>query len=209
MCAKLRRDADASRKPPHIFPTRTSSPIRALVIEGFTQPALLANRSDRVAVVDDTADGEFGHFWMSPEQSIHALRRTLPTRCEIWHWFMTLEVLAADRKHDKHGDHDRRASMASDAYCRHRHSASREISQKARQGAVECEQERPFAGFSFVRTSAASRIDGGCAEGAVSGFDTMPIPLGYPATPACWNWHHVFSTTREPAQRDVLRPFQT
>jgi hypothetical protein len=58
------------------------------------------DRSDRIAIVDDTPDSEFGHLGMSREQCIHALRRTLPTRCEVWHWFMTLEVLAADRKHD-------------------------------------------------------------------------------------------------------------
>ena len=57
-------------------------------------------QSDRVAIVDDTADSEFGHLRMSGEQCIHALRRTLPTRCEVWHWFMTFEVLAADRKYE-------------------------------------------------------------------------------------------------------------
>jgi hypothetical protein len=68
--------------------------------------------SDWVAIVDDTADGEFGHLGMRREQCIHALRRTFPTRCEAWHRFMTLEVLAADRKHDQHGDHHPCASVA-------------------------------------------------------------------------------------------------
>jgi hypothetical protein len=69
------------------------------------------DRSDRIAIVDDTADSELGNLGMSREQCIHSLRRTLPTRCEVRHWFMTLEVLATDRKDDEHGDHDRQASM--------------------------------------------------------------------------------------------------
>jgi hypothetical protein len=35
---------------------------------------------------------------VSREQCIHALRRTLPTQCEVWHWFMTLEHHAVPRK---------------------------------------------------------------------------------------------------------------
>src|SRR4051812_45707184 len=68
--------------------------------------------SDRVAIIDDTADSEFGHLGMRREQCIHALWRMFPTRCEVWHRFMTPEVLAADRNHDQQGDHHPRASAA-------------------------------------------------------------------------------------------------
>jgi hypothetical protein len=73
----------------------TASPRRS---NYFSLPT--EDRPDRAAIVDDTADSEFGNLGMSREQCIHALRRTLPTRREVWHWFITLEVLAADRKRD-------------------------------------------------------------------------------------------------------------
>jgi hypothetical protein len=36
--------------------------------------------SDRIAIVDDTADSKVGNLGMSREQCIHSIRRTLPTR---------------------------------------------------------------------------------------------------------------------------------